>query len=72
MRRSPLESYELLGRMLGISALSAGGPGFRHVPIRGILTGRLWFSPAKQMSEYYLEMFMFIYSLIYLFIYYVS
>jgi len=48
MRRSPLESYELIGRVFGISASSAGGSGFRHVPIRGILTGRLWFSPVSQ------------------------
>jgi len=48
MRRSPLETYELIGRVFGTSASSAGGPGFRHVPSRGILTARLWFSPFSQ------------------------
>ena len=43
-----LSHNEHIGRVFGISASSAGGPGFRHVPVRGILTSRLWFSPVFQ------------------------
>jgi hypothetical protein len=73
MRRSPLESYEHIGRVFGSSASWAGGPGFRHVPIMDILTGRLWFSPVFQskcrnITSKYLRLF--IHLIIYL--YYVS
>jgi hypothetical protein len=36
MRRSPCESYELIGWVVGISASWAGGPGFRRVCRSGV------------------------------------